>query len=216
MAMERFTPIGGHQFMELKLIEQVERSPRLTCRQAASVMGVSIRLAHGIVTRLIEKGCFDVVKHHSRRWDYYLTPAGLAEKSRLTMEFVDFSMRFYREARRRSAQVCRNLAEAGIREVSFLGAGDLAEISYLGVQEWGLDLVHVYDSSSGTTFMKVPVKLLTEVSRDPTEAIIVCMYDRAEPMVPRYLPPGVPPQSTMQWVFGGAQPSVVPEWIPIL
>ena len=44
------------------------------------------------------------------------------EKARLTLEFFEFSMHFYREARKRSAQVCRNLAEAGVKDIGFMGS----------------------------------------------------------------------------------------------
>lgn len=193
--------INQHNLYELDILRHVEETPRLNNRMAAKKLGVSVKLAHQVLKRMVSKGLLHVTEVHSRRWDYFLTPRGIAEKTRLTMEFLDFSMHFYREARRRSAQLCRDLSESGRRRVAFLGAGDLAEIVYLGVQEWGLELVAVYDDTGKDRFMKIPVLPREQVPEDRSDAIIVCLYDASQPMGPGYLPPGVPSNAKMHWFF---------------
>jgi hypothetical protein len=163
---------------------------------------VSVKLAHVVLKKMVAKGLLHVKKEHARRWDYFLTREGLAEKTRLTYEFLDFSMQFYREGRRRSAQLCRDLAEAGVKQVAFIGAGEMAEIVYLGVTEWGLQLAEVYDeASSGRKFMGVPIRTLSELSQTNAEKLIVCLYDKEHPMTANFLPAGVAPDPRMVWVF---------------
>lgn len=190
-----------HELYQLKLLEHVDESPQLNNRKASRILGVSVKLAHELLTRMVAKGLFHITKHHARRWDYFLTPRGLSEKARLTMEFLDFSMHFYRRARRQSAQLCRNLAESGRRRVALLGAGDLAEIVYLGIQEWGLELVAVHDDHGKRRFMRVPVKPLTELTAEDVDAVIVSLYDAGRPTGPSYIPAGVERISKMVWVF---------------
>jgi len=188
--------------LELEILKHVEQTPLLNNRTAASKLGVSVKLAHEILKRMVTKGLLHVKKEHSRRWDYFLTPTGIAEKTRLTYEFLEFSMQFYREARRRSAQLCRNLAESGVKRVAFLGAGEMAEIVYLGVVEWKLELVAAYDQEKqGGTFMATPVAPLTAIPSSSAEAIIVCQYDKKHPMTAHFLPDGVAPSLKMHWVF---------------
>src|SRR2546426_95700 len=126
------------ELFELEILRHVEETPLLNNRVAARKMGTSVKLAHEILKKMVAKGLLHVKKEHTRRWDYFLTPHGIAEKTRLTYEFLEFSFQFYREARRRSAQLCRDLSESGVKRVAFLGAGEMAEIVYLGVVEWGL------------------------------------------------------------------------------
>ena len=190
-----------HDLYELDILKHVEATPRLNNRLAAKKLGVSIKLAHELLKRMVQKGLLHVNVVHARRWDYFLTPKGIAEKTRLTMEFLDFSMHFYREARKASSQLCKDLATAGQKRVAFIGAGDLAEIVYLGVQEWGLELTAVYDAKAGSEFMKTPVRPLAEISGDTSDAIIVCLYDTAHPMGSEYLPAGVTVRENMHWVF---------------
>lgn len=190
------------ELLQLEILRHVEQTPRLNNRLAARKLGVSVKLAHVTLRKMVAKGLLHVKKAHARRWDYFLTPAGIAEKTRLTYEFLEFSFQFYHEARKRSAQLCRSLSERGMTTVAFLGAGELAEITYLGVIEWKLQLTAVYDSSrSGQVFLSVPVRPFSEISRCPADAIIVCLYDKQHPMTPRFVPEGIRPNSKMHWVF---------------
>jgi DNA-binding MarR family transcriptional regulator len=201
--MSKTSPAAqSHELFEYQLLQHLEQNSMATRREMASVLGVSMKLAQDMATAIIRKGYLHVVRHNPRKWEYFLTPAGLAAKAQLTVQFVQFSMQFYREARKHSAQVCRTIAEEGGRQIAFLGSGDLAEITYLGVQEWGLQLAAVYDAvRKPTTFLHLPVQPLAAVADDTTDAIVVCLYDAAHPMNGNYLPKGVAFKPTMRWIF---------------
>ncbi len=192
-----------HALHELDLLRTVEQDCRLTNRIAARKLGVSLKLAHQLLARMVAKGLLHVRVVHARRWDYFLTPRGLAEKTRLTLEFLDFSMRFYREARRRSSQLCRELRSTGVRSVAFLGAGDLAEIAYLGIREWDLVLCEVYDDAVAPgPFLGLPVQRFDSVAATRAEAVMVCCYDVRAPMREGFLPPAVNRSAGLHWIFG--------------
>jgi hypothetical protein len=72
------------ELFELEILKHVEETPRLNNRMAASKLGCSVRLAHALLSKMVDKGLLHVTKHHSRRWDYFLTPSGIAEKARIT------------------------------------------------------------------------------------------------------------------------------------
>jgi hypothetical protein len=152
---------------------------------------------------MVDRGLLHVKKHHARRWDYFLTPTGIAEKARLTYEFLDFSLHFYQDARKASSAVCKELAESGVETVSFLGAGDLAEIVYLGVKEWDLTLDGVFDDR-GAEFLGHKVLPISQLSTSKADAILVCLYDKSAPTSSNnYLPDGVESADNMRWIFDG-------------
>lgn len=195
--------IDSKRYYELKILEHVADRPELPRRVAASKLGVSVKLAHKLLSGLVERGFLHVTKQNSRHWQYFLTPRGLSEKARLTREFIEFSFEFYREARRRSAQVCRDLSEAGIKRVAFLGLGELAEIAYLGVQEWDLELVEVFDRGrAGKTFFGCQVRPIEEVPNAEAERTIVTSFDPRNPMRAGFLPEHVEADPRMVWIFG--------------
>lgn len=193
----------SHRYYELKILEQVEEVPELPRRTAAAKLGVSVKLAHKLLSGLVERGMLHVRKENARRWRYFLTPRGISEKARLTREFIEFSFEFYREARRRSARVCRDMAESGVRRVAFLGLGELAEIAYLGVQEWGLELVEVFDSGrAGRSFFGCVARPAAQIVDAQAERIVVTTFHPKDPMRPRFLPEQVQSDPRMVWIFG--------------
>ena len=84
--------------------------------------------------------------------------------------------------------------------------GEMAEIVYLGVVEWGLRLRDVYDDGAdGRKFMGLPVLPLAKATTSPSQRLIVCRYNTAHPMTPNFLPDGVDPDSRLVWVFTSGQ-----------
>jgi DNA-binding MarR family transcriptional regulator len=194
--------INKNEQLELEVLNHVEASPLLTTRKLADKLGVSVKLSHALLTGMVKRGLFHIKKHHSRRWDYFLTPKGIAEKARLTYEFLDFSMQFYHEARKRSSQICREIAESGKKKVAFLGATELAEIAYLGVKEWNLELVEVFsDEKNIKQFLGSPVKAIKEIEEYEVDVIIVCLFDKETTMSGKYLPPNIMKLDNLCWVF---------------
>ena len=211
-------------YHNLRILEEVEKSSRLTNRFAAQKLGVSVKLAHSVLNGLVKRGFLQMKPRDGRSWNYLLTPAGVREKMRLTYEYLDFSRRFFKEARRRSSEVCLRLKNEGVEQVAFLGCGELAEIAYLGVQENGLVLAAVYDDeNAGTTFLGLPVKAISEIpsksNDDAAESeesvtfsrILITAYDPASPARRNYLPDGVSADERFVWVFDQPEDGVYEE-----
>lgn len=192
--------IENPERLELEILKHVESTPRLNNRMAASKLGCGVKLAHTLLSKMVDRGFLHVKKHHARRWDYFLTSRGIAEKTRLTYEFVGFTMQFYHEARRESSLLCRKIAESGKKEVAFLGDGELAEIAYLGVKEWGLELKEVYGEGK-KEFLRHQVLPLNSAIDSSSDAIIICLYDKEKPRTPDYLPEGLVRNEKMVWIF---------------
>ena len=192
--------IEKKELLELEILKHVEETPRLNNRMAAAKLGCSIKLAHKLLKKMVTRGLLHVKIRHARRWDYFLTPKGIREKARLTYEFLDFSMHCYHEARKTSSQICRDVVEAGGRTIAFLGGGDMAEIVYLGVKEWGLELIAVYDDDV-ERFLDREVLPTAELATDTADAIIVCLYDSKNPKQEKFLPNGIESRNNFHWIF---------------
>ena len=174
-------------------------------RIATAKLGVSVKLTHIVVTKLIEKGFVHTTRRDGRSFFYFLTPKGIAEKARLTYEFLDFTKQFYQKARQRSSEVCQQLALSGVKFVALLGAGDLAEITYLGISEHRLRLTHVYDDSpTSHNFMGLPVQAVDKMlppGKAKFTKVLVALYDPREPLLTQYLPKGVEADDRFVWVM---------------
>ena len=193
-------PIEKNQLLELEILKHVETTPLLNNRLAAAKLGCSVKLSHELLKKMVSKGLLHVKKLHSRRWDYFLTPKGLAEKARITREFLSFSKYFYHEARKASSMLCRKLQEQGVRRVALIGSGDLAEIVYLGVKEWGLELIEVFDNRP-SEFFGIQAKPFAATKSSEADALIICVYDENFPMVGPKLPNEVRKSDKAYWLF---------------
>ncbi len=116
---------------DLQILSHIEQNPDTTQADLATQLGVAVGSVNWYVKRLINKGYVKVTQMERRRLRYLLTPKGITEKSRLTKEFMQASLQWYRLTREDSKMYLQQIKEAGFDTVCIQADGDLAEIIYL-------------------------------------------------------------------------------------
>ena len=112
------------------------------------------------------------------RISYLVTPRGIAEKARLTYEFMDYSLHLYGEVRHHLREAMQDCAEAGKR-VAIYGSGEAAELAYLSLKESGLEPVAIFDETGGSVFLGMPVVPISEHANTEFDLMIVATLDRS-------------------------------------
>ena len=176
---------------DLRLLEAVHQDSRVTQRGLANQLGMALGLANIYLKRMIRKGFIKVVNVQPNRITYLVTPRGIAEKARLTYEFMDYSLHLYGEVRQHLRVALQHCAAAGQR-VAICGRGEAAELAYLSLKESGLEPVAVFDSESGAEFLGMPVRPLAEHAQVEFDLIIVATLDPASTKLTELLNAGVP------------------------
>jgi DNA-binding MarR family transcriptional regulator len=133
----------------LELLDAVERDPAVTQRSVARELGIALGLANAYLKRCVRKGLIKVGTTPPRRYAYYLTPQGFAEKSRLTARYFANSFSFFRRARVQCAELFAVAAARGQTRLALIGDGDLAEIARLVAREHSVEIVGVLPSPEG-------------------------------------------------------------------
>jgi DNA-binding MarR family transcriptional regulator len=142
----------------LGLLESVERDGGQSQRRLASDLGIALGLVNAYLKRCVKKGLVKVSEAPARRYIYYLTPQGFAEKSRLTVEYLSHSFSFFRRARSDCSEVFAQIVADGISGVVLAGMSDLAEIAIICALESGVKITAVVDpKATVSTFVGVPV-----------------------------------------------------------
>lgn len=131
----------------LKLLEELERNQSPSQRYLAQKLNVSLGLVNSFVRRLAQKGYFKITTIPKKRVRYILTPKGMAEKTRLTYEYINYSYRFYKDACQKVANTFLQLSEQGVRRVVFYGVSPIAEIAGISMQETAIELVALVDQT---------------------------------------------------------------------
>src|SRR6476620_5854509 len=133
---------------DLQLLEAVEQDSRITQRSLSTKLGIALGLTNIYLRRLVRKGYIKCVNVQSNRISYLITPRGIAEKARLTYEFLDSSPHLYREVRQRRRGGLRGCAAAN-RRVAIYGRGEAGGLGYLSWREYGLEPVAIFDGEGG-------------------------------------------------------------------
>src|SRR5262245_61850170 len=191
----------GDDRILLGLLESVERDGGQSQRRIASDLGIALGLVNAYLKRCVKKGLVKVSEAPARRYAYYLTPQGFAEKSRLTVEYLTTSLSLFRRARSDCAQLFAGARARGVGRVVVAGISDLAEIARLCALESGIEIVAVVDTNStATKYLGLPVARTLRDVTEPFDAVVVTdlrsaqeTFDsaRSEVGVERVLAPGL-------------------------
>ena len=158
----------------LGLLESVERGDAQTQRRLASDLGVALGLVNAYLKRCINKGLVKVRDAPARRYAYYLTPKGFAEKSQLTIEYLTHSFSLFRQAKAEYTDLLVAARERGISRLVILGASDLAEIAAICAFDVGVTIGAVVDPQCKTVrFVGIPVAKSFDAVSDPVDAALV-------------------------------------------
>jgi hypothetical protein len=176
---------------DLKLLEAVEANSQITQRSLSTRLGIALGLTNVYLRRLVRKGYIKCVNVQSNRISYLITPRGIAEKVRLTYEFMDYSLHLYGEVRQHLRAVLQDCAAAN-RRVAIYGRGEAAELAYLSLKECGLEPVAVFDTEDSERFLGMPVRPLREHDQVVYDLMIVATLEKSGQQLTTLINDGVP------------------------
>jgi ribosomal protein S25 len=177
MKSENVKAMDVEAHRDLRLLEAVHQDSRVTQRGLASKLGIALGLANIYLKRMIHKGYIKCVNVQPNRISYLITPRGIAEKARLTYEFMDYSLHLYGEVRQHLREAMQDCAAAGKR-VAIFGSGEAAELAYLSLKESGLEPVAIFDQAGGSVFLGIPIRPIGEHTEVEFDLMIVATLDR--------------------------------------
>ena len=150
--------VDAHQRYEHRILDAIDGDQALSQRSLSTSLGIALGLTNLLVKRVVRKGWVRVRRIQSNRVRYILTPAGLAEKSRLSRLYLRDAVGFYVTARDRVRERLSRVGGPSTRIV-FYGTGEIAEIAYICLRETRLQLVAVVTlpGDAEKPFFGVPV-----------------------------------------------------------
>ena len=91
------------------LLRRLEQNPDCTQRELSNEMGISLGKVNYCLKKLVEKGWIKAKNFHNSNnktaYAYLLTPKGIEEKGKLTMEFLQRKMVEYEMLKSEIAQL---------------------------------------------------------------------------------------------------------------
>ena len=183
----------------LKILEKVDNGAVPSQRDLARDLNISLGLVNSFIKRLVKKGYFKARHIPKNRMRYFLTPKGAAEKTRLTYLYIQYSYNFYKDARQKLRELYSNLEKQGVSRLVFYGAGDLAEIAYLSLQETDIELVAVFDDEKqGKRFMRFTIFDPGRMASFSFDKILITSINSTEIIFQRIATLGLPNEAVVQ------------------
>lgn len=131
---------------DMLLLEHIESDPDVTQASLAASLGIAVGTVNWHVKRLVSKGYVKVKRAQRRKLRYIITPQGISLRARLTVEYVEKSMRLYRQTRQEVQHLLDVLLDEGYQavriEVHQEGPDDIADICRLTCLEKGVAILN--------------------------------------------------------------------------
>jgi len=174
------------------VLEAVSRDSTITQRSLASKLGIALGLTNVYLRRLVRKGYIKCVNVQSNRILYLVTPVGIAEKTRLTYEFMQHSLYLYAGVRRHLREALQPLVRAGDMRVAIYGVGEAAELAYLSLKELAFEPVVIAGANGEHGFLGMRVMNVRELARVDCDRIIIATLESPDAMIQDLRECGVP------------------------
>jgi DNA-binding MarR family transcriptional regulator len=158
----------------LNLLDSVEKDGAQSQRRLAAELGIALGLVNAYIKRCVKKGLLKTSEAPARRYIYYLTPKGFAEKSRLTVGYLSYSFGFFRQAKDDCGKILTAARASGFARVALAGKSDLAEIAAICALETGVEIIGVVDGgANGERFVGLPLaRQFDELTSEPDAVVI--------------------------------------------
>ncbi len=201
-------------YRDMHLLDELAQRPETTQRELSRNIGMALGLTNLMLRRLAKKGYVKISGTKRSRIRYLITPQGILEKSRLTCEFIQYSLHLYGRVRHFLREQMTAQAATGHRRMLLYGTGELAEIAFLTMRETGLELVGVVEASpTGARFLEYPVQAVGDVAATAYDRIVVAVSGGIEQLAAVGIPAdrciGLPqfgaPRVTSEGAGGGRQ-----------
>jgi len=177
----------------LRLMGEIERNGSFSQRELARRLNLSLGLVNRFIRRLVNKGYFKVKTMPRNRVKYLLTPKGIARKSKLTVDYLRYSVNFYREIKGLLINRFAEMEKQGVRRILFYGAGEVAELAFLYLQLTGIKLVGVLeDKPNSNAFFGHPVTGIDRLREEDWDGVLITRVEDVEEGVQALRDAGVP------------------------
>jgi DNA-binding MarR family transcriptional regulator len=165
----------------LDLLNSVASDGAQSQRRLAAELGIALGLVNAYLRRCVRKGLLKVNEVPKRRYMYYLTPQGFAEKSRLTVEYLSVSFGFFRRAKAECGVLFNTTAERGFLRVALAGISDLAEIAMICALDTGVQVTAIVDPDATVKkFMGVPVANSFDAIAGKCDVVLITDLQRTD------------------------------------
>jgi DNA-binding MarR family transcriptional regulator len=182
-------------YKSLLLLDEISKGEQLSQRDLSKKLDLALGLVNSYIKNLVSKGYITVKAIPTKRYAYYLTPKGFAEKTRLTYHHLQNFTNLYKVARRDFKELFGKLQKEGTRDVVFAGVDESAEIAYLSLQEFNMEFAGIVDNDrEGKEFFRYQIMPFESLKKIDADYVILSSFLRRDEVYKRVIEEGIHPE----------------------
>jgi DNA-binding Lrp family transcriptional regulator len=135
----------SEEIRDLRLLEELERNPITSQRELSHKFNIALGVTNACLKRMTRKGLIRIRGLSHRRIGYYLAPRGFAEKAKLTLHLISYTVQHYSELKKIISERLLEMQRNGMQRIVFYGVGDEMEVAYITLQGVNLKLVGIVE-----------------------------------------------------------------------
>lgn len=180
-------------YTSLLILDEISRNGDVTQRDLSKKFGVALGLVNSYIKNLTSRGLITISNIPPKKYVYYLTPKGFMEKSRLAFHLLHNFTSLYRIARKDFQMLFHSLNSYNAKKIVFCGVDELAEIAYLTLQEFDIELVAIVDAEIGNKgFFNHTVRPLEDLKKIDYDRILITSFLRGQELYSCLIDSGIP------------------------
>ena len=132
--------------LELKILSKIEASENLSQRMISKDLNVALGLANSLIKKFVKKGFLKLKEAPMKRYLYYLTPKGLVEKTKLTREFLETSLFFFKKSKEEYEHEFKKIKNKN-KTIVLCGISDFTDIAILAAKIQNVEISYIYQKN---------------------------------------------------------------------
>ena len=170
-----------HDDITLRILDEINRESLITQRTLSSSLNIALGLVNTYIKRLAKKGYIKITKGPMNRVKYALTRKGFTHRVSLTYNFMQSSIDYFKDARRKIDIIYGQMIKSGIKTVLIWGDGEIAELCYISLRGLPIKLIGVVDDNKNDNgFFGHQIYSFEDVENLDYDAILIASFNKTE------------------------------------
>ena len=133
------------EMRELNLLQELEKNPVISQRELSHKFGIALGVTNACLKRMARRGWIRIMSLNHHKIGYFLTPKGFAEKAKLTLHLISWTVQHYSTLKNLIGERLLDMQNKGIERIVFYGVSDEMEVAYVTLQGINLKLVGIVE-----------------------------------------------------------------------
>ncbi len=158
---------------ELELISMLEVDQQISQFALGKRLNIAAGLVNILMKRAVKKGFVKMKQVPARRFAYYITPKGFAEKAKLVAQYLGASLNLYRRLRAEYRDIFQQLNAKDAQNVVLIGDIDIAEVAIMAAFDSGVTIKALVNAKTNKSHVgTIPIQ--SKITVTPDDVFVIC------------------------------------------